>query len=417
MDKKDAIQGAIEALSGIDKLKEEGDKAVLRAAQEALSGIDADKLGRDAMRTAAETLSKKAEDERKKDKKAPARDTDEFIEKYYRKRFTPANSGKAYLLSFIFDVYKGNSRQVSTTLWNLEALKEKIKTEEDMRSFDAYYHLTEWLRNLYENSRTMRNALRSVISDYTHIATSILAAENIRRRIIATPITDKLQALPAEEFREEINRNPDTLLTLWLNTITIEAYTPQTDGGNLIQTLRDNIGEGLRYMVAYHTFLDVIADFTGIPECTFLKVKDAPIRRALNTLNEALQVLREDIAAHREQEIIASAASRPEDFGGITEVKLSPNLENLLPASLTFWTPEYLRATMEYFRPVEDEPPIPEKNVQYLRDYIRREFKTGIINWYVLYTWYSISYRIPPKPAEDSPKGRKGSRIRTGEGE
>lgn len=340
--------------------------------------------------------------------KLPARDTDEFIQKYYRKRFTPANAGKAYLLNFLFDVYKGNSRQVNTTLWNIALLKEKIKTEEDMKSFDAYYHLTEWLRNLYENSRTMRNALRSVMADYYHITTSILAAENVRRCVINTPIVSKLSTLKAEEFKEELSGNPDATLTLWLNTLTLEAYTPQAGGASLINTLRENIREGLRYMVAYHTFLDVIAEYTGIPECAFLKVKTEYIMEDIVSLNEALDLLRDDVEKYREPEIREYMTIRPKDYK-IDELKEGPQLVNFPPASLTLWTPEYLRATMEYFRPVEGEPPVPEERVDYLRNIIRRDFKTGIINWYVLYTWYSIKYRM-----EAHPKGRG---TETGEGE
>jgi len=387
MDAKKKVRDAVEAAQAGSKAQDKVENAVARAAAEAIS---------EARRT---------------DKKTPARNTEEFIIKYAQKRFSPSTAGRAYLLSFLLDAYSMSERGVQTTLWNMDLLKSKVHSEEDIQSFDAYYYLTEWLRILFEDSRTMRNALRSVLSDFLHITTSILSAENIRRCIIGTPITDKLQAVPAEDFTEELNSNPDTLLTLWLNTLTLEAYTPQADGGTLLQSLRENIGEGLRYMVAYHTFLDVIADITGIPECAYLKIRMKPITETLEALNEALEALRDDIKNHREPEIRNSTAARPESFT-FTETKLSPPLHGkLLPASLTFWTPEYLEATMRNFQPIGEERPVPEERVQFLRDSIRRDFKREYINWYVLYTRYSSSYRIPV-PAVTPPTGRKGEKIR-----
>lgn len=346
---------------------------------------------------------------RQKQDKTPARNTEEFIEKYGRKRFTPANAGKAYLLSLLFDAYQNNSRRVNTTLWNLEALKEKIQTEEDMRSFDSYYYLTEWLRSLYETSVAMRNALRSAISDYTNITTSILAAENVRR---------------------EIQGDQSAALTLWLNTLTLEAYTPQADGGTLIQSLRENIGQGIRYIKACDVFLDVIAEYTGIPECVFLKVRITPINEGLRALNEALEALRDNVKAHREPEIRETAIQNkletlretigiPSASAPLTGKDTQPPGE--VPAiseeindtewhtprlSLTRWTPEYLSATMRNFQPIREEPPVPEERIQFLRDSIRRDFKTDIINWYVLYTRYSLKYRIP-YPAVTPPPGPK----------
>ena len=345
----------------------------------------------------------------KQDKATPAKNTEEFIIKYAKKRWTPATAGKAYLLSFLLDAYSMRERGVQTTLWNIELLKSKITTEEDIRSFDAYYHLTEWLRNLYENSRTMRNALQGVLSDFYHTTTSIIAAENIRKCVIVPELTDNLQTLSGDEFREEINKNPDALLTLWLNTISLEAYTPQSDGGYLLHALRENIGEGLRYLVAYHTFLDVIAEYTGIPECTYLKIKAEPLKESLSSLNKALELLRNNVKMYREPEIMEAASRKePSSIKGVT---LEPKLDNLLPASLTFWTPEYLRATMEYFEPVEEVKPVPEDKVHYLRESIRRDFKREYINWYVLYSRYSLSYRMPV-PAATIPTGRKRDKIR-----
>lgn len=366
--------------------------------------MDATKRVRDAVETAqaagdtaqkrveravAKAAAETASEAKRPDKKTPARNTEEFIQKYYKKRFTPATAGKAYLLNFLFDVYQNNSMRINTTLWNMELLREKVHAEEDVRSFDSYYHLTEWLRSLYEYSRSSRSALRSLISDYTNITTSILAGENVRRHI---------------------QGDQDTTLTLWLNTLTLEAYTPQNDGGILVQSLRENIGEGIRFVKAYHAFLDVIAEYTGIPECAFLKIKTAPIEEGLSALNEALECLRDNVARYREPEIREASASAPTPTGGKQAEEISEivnDTEWTFPRlSLTRWTPAYLEATMRNFQPIGEEPPVPEERLQFLRDSIRRDFKREFINWYVLYARYSLKYRIPV-PAVTPPPGPK----------
>ena len=348
----------------------------------------------------------------------PARNTEEFIEKYKNKRFTPANTGKAYLLSFLFDAYQANSLKIATTWWNLELLKSKIKTEEDMRSFDSYYYLTEWLRSLYENAVAMRNALRSVVSDFSNIMLSIIAGENIRR---------------------EVKDIKSDTLPLWLSTITIEGYTPQRPGSIQLQSLRENIGQGIRYIKAYHTFLDVIAEFTGIPECVFLKVRISQINDSLSALNEALECLRDDVAKYREPEIKRNyiinnkletlresigispetSASDPETTPSDPHTSEKEQEPDKIPTikltvhksewafpdnSLTRWTPDYLKETMKYFMPIREEPPVPEERIQYLKNAIRRDFGKEIINWYNLYSMYSIKYRIP-RPAVTPPTG------------
>lgn len=341
LEKRRIIQNAIETAVSEVKAKEQVEHIVARAAAE---------------------------------KKLPAKNTAEFIDKYYKKRFSPSTAGKAYLLSFLLDAYSMSEKGIQTSLWDIETLKSKINTDEDIRSFDAYYHLTEWLRNLYENSRTMRNALQGTLSDFYHTVTSILAAENIRACVIDSYFTDK----GSESSGEDQDKDPETILTLWINTISLEAYTPQSDGGYLLYALRTNIGEGLRYLVAYHTFLDVIAEYTGIPECSYLKIKMDNIRDSLASLNKALELLRKNVKKYRGPEI--------------TEAIVKKRLPH---ATRVLWTQDYLDTTMRAFRPVGEEPPVPEDRVIFLKESIRREFKQSYINWYVLYSRYSVNYRMP----------------------
>ena len=330
--------------------------------------------------------------------KLPARDTDEFIEKYYKKRFSPATAGKYYLLAFLFDVYNKQKEKVSGSLWNLEAIKENIKTEEDMRSFDAYYHLTEWLRSMYENSRTMKNSLQSYMWAFDHIAGTILSAENARRLAIKNPIlsTDI----------QHTNNSPDLKLSLWMDTLSLEYYTPESDGRYIVINLRENIAEGLRYMVAYHAFIDVIAEYTGIPECEVLKVKTSHIKGLLSSLNETLDMLRDDIQKNR----------KPETNPTTTRAEFDEALSPLYPPALTFFDAEELEIAMEIFTPVKEAPPIPEERIDYLREYIKRDFKTGTTNWYVLYTRYSIKYRNPVEVAVPAPHFVQQSKKRKSKG-
>lgn len=326
--------------------------------------------------------------------KRQALDTDEFIDKYYKKRFTPANAGKAYLLSFLFDVYNGEKEKVKGSLWNIEAIKEKIITEEDMRSFDAYYHLTEWLRSMYENSRTIKNSLQTYMWAFDHMAGEILSAENVRRLAIKKPIlsTDV----------QHKNNLPELPLSLWMDTLSLEYYTPESDGRYIVMNLRENIEENLRYIVAYHAFIDVIAEYTGIPECNILKVKTAPIKSRISALNETLDMLRTDIQNNRKTETDPL----------MTRVDFDKSLCPLYPPALTFFDAEELEIALEIFTPVEEAPPIPEERIDYLREYIKRDFKTGTTNWYVLYTWYSVKYRNPVEVAVPAPRFIQKSKKR-----
>ena len=313
-------------------------------------------------------------------KKTPAKDTAAFYEKYSKKRFTAKDAGKAYLLNFLYDAYQRNSGRIDKALFDASALRNGIQTEEDMRSFDACYYLTEWLRTLYENAVAVKNDLILSLSGFDEIASSLLSAENIRNRIQGEQSTE---------------------LIIWLNTLTLEAYQPQEEGGILLQSLRDSIGRDIRYLKAYHAFLDVIADFTGIPECTILKIIASPVVRRLGALNVTLKHIRENVAAHREPEAREAEASAPppEERNGLKMPQTLPYLK----LTTTAWTPDYLSATMRYFEPIGAEAPVPEERIQYLRETLRREFKTTFINWYGLYHKYSMEYRAP-HPAATPPE-------------
>jgi len=315
-------------------------------------------------------------------KKAPVKDAREFWEKYGRKRYTAKTAGKAHLLNLLFHAYQASGEPIDKPYFDVYTLRSGIQTEEDMSRYDAYFYLTEWLRTLYENAVAVKNDLILRLSEFDEIASSLLSAENVRINIQGEQTTEFI---------------------LWLNTLTLEAYQPQEPGGLLLQSLRENIGQGIRYLKAYQAFLDEIAAFTGIPECTVLKMNATPIVRRLAALNVAFKDIRKNVAEHREPEVREAEASAPppEERGGIKFPQTLPYLRN----TLTSWTPAYLEATMRSFQPIGAEAPVPEERIKYLRETLRRDFGKSFINWYALYHEYSMQYRKPrPTPAPPEPK-------------
>lgn len=344
-------------------------------------------------------------------KKAPAENAEEFIQKYYRRRapHTPSDPGKAYLLNMLFDRYSRKETGEARNLWDMEQVKSYIQTEEDAQSYNAYYYLTEWLRNLYETANTTLNSLYLTIARFCDTVSSILSGEELRNALIIN-----------KQFVDSINQTAEvksiiqtqdklySSLTIALNKISIDAYTPQTNGGITVNNIRANISEDTRFIIAYNTFIDIVADFTAIPECACLKIETTNIQKDISILNDGLEILRDMISAHREPEIReANENNKSVRIQSETKSISFPTLY-----SLTLWTPEYLKATMEQFMPVGDEPPIPDKYVNYLKTYIRRKFKTDYINWYVLFLRYSLEYRAEPSRKNASSTGRKSKRSK-----
>ena len=278
---------------------------------------------------------------------------EEFREKYQKKRFTSGNAGKAQVLNLLYTIYQINAGVKRDTVQDLypdlRPIRDKVKTYGDMNAYNSYYYLLEWQRPAFDSAVVMRNALKSVLADYADRAKTMIAGENIRR---------------------EIGESASASLKLWLSTITIEAYTPQSNG-YAISVLRQNIDKGLREMNAYNSFVELLARITEIPEYTALKVSMRPVYSLIEELNEALECLREDIATHRAEEIKPDATA-----GEVLK-------------DLTLWTPEYLRETMRLFEPVEKEvPPVSDEAEAEAKARIRRDFKSQI-SWDSIYTAYS----------------------------
>lgn len=269
----------------------------------------------------------------------------DFRRKYKYKRFTAGNAGKAIVLNFLYDCYQQSEGGVQEELYSdISSITQKITTYEDMNHYNAYVYFVEWLRLGFDHAVLMRNALQGAMSDYLHITKSIIAGENLR------------QELKTENLSEDA--------MLWMSANTIDSYTSQTEGGAVIQTIRDNIIMSLKYVKAFNSFIDLLAEEIRLPELSFLRVSTQGTDKDLHTLNEALSLLR-----------VCTGEGIPSS------------------KSLVQWTPELLQNTMERFQPIgEHLPPIPADKDHVVRERFRRDFKANNISWNALYKLYAAEY-------------------------
>lgn len=284
--------------------------------------------------------------------RAGVQTVEEFRKKYGGKRFSSKTAPKSLLYSFLYDLYEINENKERTDLYpNMLAIQKQVNTYDDMNTWNAYLALIEWQRSAFNTAVFMRNTLKSSLSDYHHMITSIIAGEQIRRNVVG--------------------EQPEAF-TLFLHTLTLEAYTPQSDGGqDAVFTLRKNIESALLYMSAYNTFMDILADFTKTPEYTFLKVDMAGSLDALDEVNEALECLRQDVKDHREKEI---KEATKEEKGKL-------------------WPIGYLRETMKAFAPIGlDLPSVPASKKKEAKDNIKNSFGKYFLSWHKVFATYASEY-------------------------
>lgn len=284
--------------------------------------------------------------------RAGVQTVEEFREKYGKRRFTSKTAPKSLLYTFLYDLYEINENKERTDLYpDMLSIQKQVNTYEDMNVWNAYLNLIEWQRSAFNTAVFMRNTLKSCLSDYHHMITSIISGEQIRREVVG--------------------EQPETF-TLFLHTLTLEAYTPQSDGGQqVVFTLRKNIEAALLYMSAYNTFMDILADFTKAPEYSILKVDMAGALNALDEVNEALELLRQDVAENREKEITEATK---EEKGKL-------------------WPIGYLRETMKAFAPIGlDLPPVPASKKKEAKDKIKNNFGKFFLSWHKLFVNYASEY-------------------------
>jgi hypothetical protein len=266
------------------------------------------------------------------------RTTAEFREKYAKKRFTSHTAPKAVLYSYLYDVYQQGEGGVRGELYpDLKSIQDKVETYEDMDAWNGYLNLIEWQRSAFNTAVFMRNSLQSNLSELNHIVASLIAAENLRAEL-------KSENLPQAS-------------ALWLNSLTLEAYSPQAEGYS-IDVIRKNIEASHRYMIAYNTFIRLVAEELKVPEYVRLQVTMHKVNASINDVNRALAILTE--TAQRE---------RAEEPGA-----------------------DYLQATLSAFEPLPAPPPVPADRVVYAKDNIKRGVQRGSYSWYTLYSRYSSKY-------------------------
>ena len=275
---------------------------------------------------------------------------EEFRAKYGKKRFTSHTAPKAVLYTFLYECYlQGERRTISPLYPDITAIQQKVETYEDMDSWNGYLNLIEWQRSAFNTAVFMRNALQSNLSDLDNIVKSLIAAENLREELKGTELTEAAN--------------------LWLYSLSIEAYTPQSHG-YVIENLRKNVEAGLRYMTAYNTFIELIAEELKVPEYNLQKVLMRQVQESLADVNEALTILKEVAERNRAEEAKGASA-------GI----------------MTQWTPEYFRESMKAFEPVgENLPPVPEDRQREARPRIREGVKKGQYSWYSTFFRFSSKY-------------------------
>lgn len=273
----------------------------------------------------------------------------ELKEKYGSKRFSPSNAWRIVLYNYVYaayqveegaktgeikQLYSGSLKRGRTR--TAQDVIARIDRAEDMLRYNAFVHLQEWTENAFKTAVFMRNALKSVISDYYNITSSIISAEEVVKAL-----GDK-----AEEPQ----------VSLWLSTLTIGGYGSQGHKDGIL-ALRRNITLALRYLKAYNTFIEMIASAVKVPEFTVFKVDTKITDNNLLDLNEALSALVSLIRERRGTE------------------------------------DEYLNDTLTAFEPVETEAePIPERNIEKSEAIISVLCQQGYKTWTSAFTALYAGY-------------------------
>jgi len=317
-------------------------------------GYDPDK---DMLRELIEaTVYQMQKDRPQRSRKAKAETAQEFKDKYGRKRFNGSNAGRALIYSYIYWGYlknegMSNEEIVENPLYkNLSHIRDKVQTVQDARQYYVYVNLQEWLANAFEHAVIMRNATRGAVSHFYTIVADTIAGENLRETIGESASSDKV--------------------ALWLSALSVDCIRPTKNAFSTAQSLRINIDKGLRYLNVFNTLISMIAEETEIPELEIFKVQTAEMIDGIERLNEALEVLREEIAR---REVVPD---------GEAEASLSPA-----------FTPKEMEATLEAFSEVsKDAPAIPADNVKYTQRQLSGFVMSGTKAWTNLFSTLSRDY-------------------------
>ena len=293
--------------------------------------------------------------------RAGATTVSEFVEKYGRKRFTSKTAPKSILISYLYDCYQLNEPQegrgIDHIYPDMEAIKKQVTTYEDMNTWNAYLNLVEWQRSAFTSAVFMRNSLNSNLEGLFTIVENLFIAEGIS----AGMSTYK----DPQRVNERLHFDKD-LLGKQLKLLNIETYTPETDGYLILLSLRNNIEAGFLYMSAYNTFMDILADFTKIPEYSIQKVRmDEPIQ-GLYAVNISLASLYDTVMSFRYRDAV--------------EKRNGPLADAILK-------------TLEAFTPIgQNLQPMPEQKKKEALSRIKSQFGGGFMSWYSVFSAYADQY-------------------------
>ena len=268
-----------------------------------------------------------------------AETAEELREKYGKKRLTAKTAPKVYLFNFVYWAYLTNENK------QIDPLKDRI-VKDEAKAFEIimehphtqgmytyYCTLCIWINTAFESAVLVRNSLDEFLSEYYDIAATALAGENLKREL-----GDQAE---------------DEKVALWLNTLTVDHYRPTGEHYHKIiglkYSIRENIDNYRRYVNAYNTLINTIANAIDVPELTVYKVDTNTVEDRIARLNDALDALRDEI---KKREIVPQ--KQP--------------LTSLFPP----FTPKEMEETLKAFAPIsKDVQPVPDENITKIKAKIK----------------------------------------------
>lgn len=312
----------------------------------------------------------------KKPKAAPiavASNSKEFKAKYGKKRFTSANAGQSRILNHIYSglqINDGIPQADREKLFDIQAIQGKVDLAKDGNRYLAYVRLTEWTVDAFQGAINMRNSLRSVGAHMYQIAATLLCGENLRRQLGDTA--------------------KDANIWLWLHKLTVEGYTPQDEDFYMVMNLRKNLAQGLHYMDAYNTLIELIAAEIKIPEYTVFKVEMKSVTALIIAINEALKALREDVILYRTEEALPPDMDAEEAMEAYIRKNQGVNVDvstGVIIDKFLHFTPEFLKKTLTAFEDIPTEPDqLQPEAVKAVKARLHSIVESGVYAWTTLFS-------------------------------
>ncbi len=274
-----------------------------------------------------------AAEDKKRKQAEPVQTAEAFRKKYGRRQFNPLTVGKSVLLNYVYSNYQLiEGAKEFLPLYDKEKLRAKIQNTQHYIYYSYYLTLLDWITTGYEAAVNMKTALWTQGNALLTLVSTILAGEHIRERISGTE---------------------DQLLQLYTRPISLDEYAPQGEYSFAYTSLRESYCNSLRYLKAYNTFIDLIAEAQEIPELGIFRMNMEEPEEQRESINENLQALRETAEEIR-------GATLEEREPGEPLGTYHPN-----------WSRGYLDSTLELFSAIPQAEEIPEENIQKTREELK----------------------------------------------